>query len=127
MRLSGGIKTTNQSRQLKRLLLKEQSKKSNRRLPAPLTVSVHKTIDMYLLHVFPTSEYQYDVVTGIDSELNHTFPSKEAAEFWFKEEFGDSGWSFLGDDELQLQRAEFKSFSSGEGVQAPTTADGLFY
>ena len=61
---------------------------------------------MYLLHIFPNAEDQYDVVCGCKSLYQHSFPNQEAAELWFKEEYGNSGWYFLGDDALQEQRAE---------------------
>ena len=63
---------------------------------------------MYTLHVFPSSEDNYGCVTGADSNYNHTFPSEEAAMLWFKEEFSDSGWSYLSDEMLQEERAEFR-------------------
>jgi hypothetical protein len=76
-----------------------------RRLPAPISVRA-LTKSMYLLHIFPSAEELYDVVCGCASLHQHTFPSKDAAELWFKEEYGDSGWSFLGDADLEEARAE---------------------
>ena len=62
---------------------------------------------MYQLHVFPTSEDLYDVICGCESHYTHTFPDQATAELWFKEEYGDSGWCFLSESDLQQQRAEF--------------------
>lgn len=61
---------------------------------------------MYLLHIFPNAEDQYDVVCGSDSLYQHSFPDQEAAELWFKEEYGDSGWFFLSDEALQEARVD---------------------
>lgn len=61
---------------------------------------------MYLLHIFPSAEDQYDAVSGCDSLHQHSFPSKDAAELWFKEEYGDSGWFFMSDEELLEARTE---------------------
>lgn len=63
---------------------------------------------MFKLHLFPSAEYHYDVISGCDSEFTRTFSDQTQAELWFKEEYGDSGWCFLGDAELQQQRAELK-------------------
>ena len=60
----------------------------------------------YTLHIFPSVEDLYDVICGEVSHYRYTFPDEAAAEFWFSEEFGDSDWYFLGDQELQEQRIE---------------------